>query len=59
MSVAIEFQDVTGNWVRVAVGVQDQPQVIKVRMNEIKRRYPNSRVRAVDERSGGLIDLIG
>lgn len=58
MSVAIEFQGITGNWVRVAVGVQNQPQVIKTRMNEIKRRYPSSKVRAVDERSGALLDMI-
>ena len=36
MSIAIEFQDISGNWIRVAVGVQDQPQVIKVRMQEVK-----------------------
>ena len=59
MSIAIEFQDISGNWIRVAVGVQDQPQVIKVRMQEVKRRYPSSRVRAVDEGTGALIDLIG
>ena len=59
LSIAIEFQDISGNWIRVAVGVQDQPQVIKVRMQEVKRRYPSSRVRAVDEGTGALIDLIG
>ena len=32
MSVSIEFQDITGNWVRVVSNVQNQPQVIKVRL---------------------------
>ena len=59
MSVSIEFQDITGNWVRVVSNVQNQPQVIKVRLQEVKRRYPSSRVRAVDEGSGALIDLVG
>lgn len=58
MAVAIEFQDLTGNWVRVQHNVQNNGQVIKVRMNEIKRQHPNSRVRAVDENTGQLLDIL-
>ncbi len=58
MSVAIEFQDITGNWKRIQTNVSDNSQIIQTRMNEVKRMYHKSKVRAVDENTGRLIDLL-
>lgn len=58
MSVVIEFQDITGIWKRIQTNVSDNSQIIQTRMNEVKRMYPKSKVRAVDEKTGRLIDLL-
>lgn len=56
-SVNVEFQDVTGNWITVSV-TENQPQLVLLRMKEIKRLYPDKRVRAVDAQTGALIDVL-
>lgn len=58
MSVAIEFQDITGSWRRIQTNIPNNAQIIQVRMNETKRLYPKFKVRAVDEKTGQLIDLL-
>lgn len=58
MAVAIEFQDLTGNWVRVQSNVQNNPLVIKIRLQEVKRQRKNSKIRAVDEATGQLLDML-
>ena len=54
--VDIQLQDTTGNW-RTIVTTLNNSQMILIRMKELKDRYPNKRVRAVDK-NGHLIDMI-
>jgi hypothetical protein len=55
--VEIQAQDTTGNWRTYHITNINNSQVVLIEMRSLKRRYPDSRVRAVD-RSGRLIDLL-
>jgi hypothetical protein len=54
--INIQAQDSSGNWRTYAV-TNNNPQQIRVRMEEIKRQYPNYRVRAVDN-FGVVVDIL-
>lgn len=54
--VDIQLQDQSGNW-RTYHVTMNQPQLIISSMRELKARYPNYRVRAVDQ-NGRLVDLL-
>jgi len=54
--VEIQLQDQSGMWRTYLVTINNS-QMIQIRMKELKERYPDLRVRAVD-RSGRLIDML-
>ena len=54
--VEIQLQDKSGMWRTYLITVNNS-QMIQIRMKELKDRYPELRVRAVD-RSGRLIDML-
>ena len=53
--VKIQLQDESGNWRTMAVTV-NVSAIIRARMDEVKRQFPNGRFRAVDA-NGRLVDL--
>jgi hypothetical protein len=53
--VEIQLQDESGNWRTMAATV-NVSAIIRARMGEVKRQFPNGRVRAVD-RDGRVVDL--
>ena len=55
--VFIQAQDKSGMW-RTYQTTQNQSQLILIRMQEIKNRYPDFRVRAVDK-DGRVVDILG
>jgi hypothetical protein len=54
--VFIEIRDYGGNWIAIS-NVVNNLQRITFEMRSVKSRYPDRRVRAVDQ-SGRLIDLL-
>ena len=54
--VDIQLQDTTGNWRTIATTLNNS-QMILIRMKELKDRYPDKRVRAVDKQ-GRLVDMM-
>ena len=54
--VQVQINDQTGNWQTVA-NVVNNSQRIEFELRSVKSRYPERRVRAIDE-DGRLIDLI-
>ena len=56
-SVQIQLQDITGIW-RTMSSVINNSQIIISAMKSLKERFPDKRVRAVDE-NGRLLDLLG
>ena len=54
--VDIQLQDTTGNWRTIATTLNNS-QMILIRMKELKDRYPDKRVRAVDK-EGRLVDMM-
>lgn len=55
--IDIQTQDKSGNW-RTCSSTQNNPQMIRARMDEVKRQFPDQRVRAIDE-NGRMIDMLG
>ena len=53
--VEIQLQDESGNWRTMAVTV-NVSAIIRARMDELKRQFPNGRVRAVDS-AGRMVEL--
>ena len=53
--VEIQLQEESGNWRTMAVTINDSQQ-IRVPIDEVKRQFPSSRVRAVDAGGLGLSD---
>jgi hypothetical protein len=54
--VDIQLQDTTGNW-RTFATTFNNSQMILIRMKELKDRYPDKRVRAIDKQ-GRLVDMM-
>jgi len=54
--VQIQLQDTTGNWRTYHVTV-NLSQNILAEMKNLQRRFPNNRIRAVDE-DGRLVDIL-
>lgn len=54
--VEIQLQDTTGNWRTYHVTINNS-QMILTEMKNLQSRYPNQRVRAVDE-AGRLVDIL-
>lgn len=59
MSIAIYISDPDGAWVLVTQGVQNQHGAIRVAMAEIQRRFHAEKVKAVDDRTGATISVMG
>jgi hypothetical protein len=55
--IHIQAQDSSGMW-RTYQTTSNNPQMILIRMKELKDRYPTFRVRAVDK-DGRVVDLYG
>ncbi len=53
--VEIQMQDETGNW-RTYHLTQNIPALIRVNIDNLKRSYPDSRIRAVDD-AGRVLDI--
>ena len=56
-AATIQYQDVSGNWVTISVGVDANATVIKMRLDELQARYRGKRVRAIDSQTGAIIDI--
>lgn len=56
-SATLQYQDISGNWVTISVGVDANATVIKMRLDELQSRYRGKRVRAIDRQTGAIIDL--
>ena len=54
--IEVQLQDLTGNWRTFAITMNDS-QLINAQMKELKDRYPDMRVRAIDS-SGRVVDLM-
>jgi len=52
----LQFLD-GGVW-RGIGGCPNNQQYITVGLNDLKKRYPNSRVRAIDKDTGSLLDMM-
>lgn len=59
MSIAIYICDADGTWVRVTQGVQNQYGAIRVAMAEIQKRFNAEKVKAIDDRTGATVSLLG
>jgi hypothetical protein len=55
-SVQIQAQDTSGNW-RTYLNVINQSQRIYSEMRSLQSRYPNYRIRAVDQ-NGRIVDIL-
>ena len=55
-SVMIQAQDTTGNW-RTYLIVMSDPFRVTSEMKILQSRYPNYRVRAVDQ-NGRIVDIL-
>lgn len=56
-NIHIQAQDTSGNWRTYHITL-NQPQRILQEMQALKSRYPDYRVRAVDE-NGRVVDILG
>lgn len=56
-SVTLQYQDISGNWVTISVGVDANATVIKMRLDELHARYRGKRVRAIDSQTSMIIDI--
>jgi hypothetical protein len=54
--VQIQAQDTTGNW-RTYLIVKNQSQRILSEMRSLQSRYPNYRIRAIDN-DGRVVDIL-
>jgi hypothetical protein len=55
--VRIQAQDESGSWVGASQVAIVSPGAIRSEMEAMKRQYPNSRVRALDE-DGNFVDFL-
>lgn len=55
----IQRQDRDGTWLDVHLLNNPTDKEVAVRLREAKRTYAQNRVRAVDQGSGTLVDLLG
>lgn len=53
----IQAQDESGSWVGATQVAMISPGAIRSEMESMKRQYPNSRVRAIDE-DGNIVDFL-
>ena len=56
-TATLQFQDISGTWVTISVGVDPNDTVINMRLNELQKRYVGKRVRAIDSETGSVIDI--
>ena len=56
-TATLQFQDISGTWVTISVGVDPNDTVINMRLNELQKRYVGKRVRAIDSETGAIIDI--
>jgi hypothetical protein len=54
--VFIQIQDISGNWQTISQ-TPNQSQIIMIEMQNQKRQFPNSKIRAVDP-LGRLVDIM-
>jgi hypothetical protein len=56
--IVIEVLGIDNNWRRVEGGIQNRPQTIVRSLDNVKRRYPKSRVRAIGQTTGRFYDML-
>ena len=56
-NIHIQAQDHSGMWRTYQITINESQQIL-LRMQEIKNRYPDFRVRAVDD-AGRVVDILG
>jgi len=54
--INIQLQQGTGNWVTYQTTLNNSMYIVQA-MNQLSSRYPNYRVRAVDQ-SGRVVDIL-
>lgn len=54
--IQIQVQDLTGNWRTFGV-TQNQSNLILMEMQNLQRKFPKQRIRAVDM-SGRIVDIL-
>ncbi len=59
MSIAIDMLNSAGHWERVTSGLQDNVQVVRIIMGEVRRQYQVEKLRAINERTGATVGLVG
>ncbi len=57
-TIAIEFQQPSGNWSRINTGIANNDQQIAHALKNAKRTRPNARIRAVGAESGRVYDML-
>lgn len=55
-SIDIQLQDLSGNWRTFGQTVNNSQQILQ-EMKNLQSRYPNQRVRAVDQ-NGRIVDIL-
>lgn len=56
--VIIQAQDASGNWNGRSQVPTTSPGGIRNEMEQMKRQYPESRIRAIDSQTGALYDFL-
>ena len=54
--IDIEIQRGDGTWMKIA-NTENSPQLIAVRLNGAQQQYPGKRVRAVNSKTGAVVDI--
>lgn len=57
-TIRVEFLDISGAWYPVQTNIVNRPQTIANSLTQVKRQYPNNRVRAVGMDTGRLYDML-
>lgn len=53
----IQAQDESGTWVGASQASMTSPGSVRSEMESLKKQYPNSRIRAIDE-MGNIVDFL-
>lgn len=56
-SADIQYQDLAGTWNTITKSI-NQPVYLLKNMQYAKKVYKNSRIRAIDSRTGTLLDML-
>lgn len=57
-NIEVQVQDKNGNWLPMHTLSSASDSEIFHRMNEVKARFPNKNVRAIDQRSRSIVQVL-